>query len=140
MKPSIRSFTITCIALMLTACTSSYNAPHVRLAQLDDHAGALSRGEPLWIAFEPGDELPLYFRLSGSLVESSGEPLTLRVKRRFFVLIGDGMPKISFDGTHVADLPPGSFQIGLGKSKELGEHAQVGIVLAPDAVGQSVPK
>jgi hypothetical protein len=140
MNTIARGLAVAVLTLTLAACTSSYDAPRVRLAQIDQHAGALQRGEPLWVVFEPGDELPLYVSVRGALVETSGEPLTLRVKRRFFVLLGDGMPRISFDGVHVADLPPGSFHIGLGKSKELGEHVQVGVVIGAHTAGQSVPQ
>jgi hypothetical protein len=53
------------------------------------------------------------------------------LKRRFFVLLGEGMPKISLDGVEVADLPPGSFNIGVGATKTRPPHAFVNVVFGP---------
>lgn len=131
MKMSL-SYLLLAVAPFAFGCTSTYVAPVVKLADMKEVAPALERGEAVWVEFEPGEEFPFFVSADGALFETRGAPLTVRVKKRFFVLLGDGMPKLSYDGVHVADLPPGSFGVGFGVSKEVGPHATARVTVAPE--------
>src|SRR5690606_24657910 len=105
-------------AAFLWGCGPPRNAPVVRPAELTDPA---LFEQPVWIAFEEGDELPVYVDASGPTFELEAPPLTLKIRKRVFVLIGDGPPRLSFDREHFVD-GGGSFMFGIGNSKERGPH------------------
>jgi hypothetical protein len=115
-------------AAALCGCGAAPQAPVVRV----DRMGAeLASGEPVWIAFEPGDVVPLYFHAGGALFETEArDPMRIKVKRRFYLLLNDGTPRISFDRETFAD-GGGSFRFGLGRSKERGHFAEIEIHHAP---------
>ena len=122
--------TLLFLALTLIGCTSGPPPRTVRLDQLQSIAD-LAKGEPLVIEFREGDTLPLDFSLEGPLLESAKDapPIVLTAKRSFFLRIdGDGL-RTSIDGKDFSKNPaaPGSFQIGIGATRERGTRATVTI-------------
>jgi hypothetical protein len=106
---------------LLAGCGPPRNAPVVRPAQITDPAQLEG---PLWIAFEEGDELPVFLDVSGPTFELEAPTLVLKIRRRVYLLIGDGKPRLSFDRETFLD-GGGSFALGIGNSKERGPHVNV---------------
>jgi len=117
------------LALLSLGCGASLPAgvKPVRLADLDRSAPV---SLPLLVEFRPGDELPLEVHIDGDLLQSeaTAQPVSVRVKKTFYVLItGDGPPRISLDGQTLARVP-GQLSIGLGVSQQ-GPKATLGLSL-----------
>lgn len=109
-------------AALLLGCGLPKNAPVVRPADMKDPKVF---EEPVWIAFEAGDELPVYVDVEGPLfVMKPPAPLTVKVKKSFYLLIGDGRPRMSFDRQTLLE-PGGSFGFGIGNSKARGPHVNI---------------
>ena len=118
-------------ALLSTlGCASS---PPPRVVRVTDMQGVseLAKGQPLIIELREGDTLPLDFSLEGPLLESAKDapPIILTAKRRFFLRIdGDGIHS-SLDGKDFSKnaAAPGTFQIGIGATRERGTRANITI-------------
>ena len=113
----MRPILLLSLALLSSACgAAAADAPRVPLSELGARGAELARA-PFWLVLEPGDTLPIDLAVDGPLVDSEpGATAVLRVKRRFFVLVGDGPPKISLDG--VTFHGGGSLTVGLGVSED----------------------
>lgn len=110
------------LSLVMLGCGPPAGAPVYRLADLSP---STSLDGPTWIAFVAGDEVPLHLDVDGALFSvRPDKPLTVTVKKSFFLLIGDGRPRVSFDRETFAP-GGGSFGFQLGNSKERGPHAAV---------------
>ena len=121
-------------ALVLLGCGPPAGAPVYRLADLSP---SKSLDGPMWIAFQAGDEVPLHLDVDGALFSvHPDKPLMVKVKKSFFLLVGDGRPRVSFDRETFAP-GGGSFGFSLGNSKERGPHAAVTVRMHPD--GGSAP-
>jgi hypothetical protein len=97
-----------------------------------DLARTASLNGPFWLSFEAGEEIPLYADIAGPLFElHPKKPVTIRIKRSFFLLLGDGRPRISLDRRTLLD-GGGSFRFGVGASKERGTFAEVVVRHQPD--------
>jgi len=106
----------------MVGCGPPKNAPVVRPAQMTDPA---LFEQPVWIAFKAGDELPVYVDLGGPLWEiEAPKPLTMKIHQDVFLLLGDGMPRLSYDRETFID-GGGSFSFGIGNSKKLGPHIRI---------------
>jgi hypothetical protein len=118
------------LALSTIGCASG---PPPRTVPVTEMQGVseFAKGQPLIIEFREGDALPLDFSLQGPLLESAKDapPIILTAKRRFFLRIdGDGL-KTSLDGVDFSRnaATPGSFQIGIGATRERGTRANITI-------------
>ncbi len=118
------------VTLSALGCASG---PPPRVVRATDVQGVakLALGQPLIIEFHEGDTLPLDFSLQGPLLQSPTDapPIMLTAKRRFFLRIdGDGL-RSSLDGKDFSKSPaaPGSFQIGIGATRERGTRATITI-------------
>jgi hypothetical protein len=118
------------LALSILGCASG---PPPRVFRVTDMKGMseLANGQPMIIEFHEGDTLPLDFSLQGPLLESAKDapPIILTAKRRFFLRIdGDGFHS-SLDGKDFSKNPnaPGTFQIGIGATRERGTRANITI-------------
>ncbi len=124
-----RSPWVLLFGLWLCACGGPpKDAPVYHPASLTDPKAFAS---PFWLLLEEGDELPVHVDVEGPLfVMKPPEPLVVRVKKTFYLLIGDGKPRISFDRRTFAD-GGGSFSFAIGNSVERGPHISVVIRHAP---------
>lgn len=115
------------LLIALTGCsTVPTQAPVVRPGQMAT-AGPDLTGSPFWIAFEPGDEVPVFIDVASPVLEARpAEPVIVKIKRRFFLLIGDGMPRISYDRRELVD-GHGSFRFGITATKERGTSAEISV-------------
>lgn len=118
------------VSLSTIGCASG---PPPRVVRVTDMQGMaeLAKGQPLIVEFHEGDTLPLDFSLQGPLLESAidAPPIVLTAKRRFFLRIdGDGL-RSSLDGEDFSKnaAAPGTFQIGIGASRERGTRATITI-------------
>jgi hypothetical protein len=114
----------TCLPLLaslaLAACAATPEPRVVRAADLGE-LGAVSPGQPLVVVFERGDKIPLTFRVGGPLVATPDglAPISLEVKRRFYLRITEDGVATSLDGKRFGDVvSPGTFAIGVGATKE----------------------
>lgn len=125
-----KSLSLLFVALSTVGCASGPPPRTVRVTEMQGIA-ELAQGQPLIIEFHEGDTLPLDFSLQGPLLESAKDtqPIMLTAKRRFFLRIdGDGLHS-SLDGKDFSKnaAAPGSFQIGIGATRERGTRANITI-------------
>jgi len=125
-----RLFVGLAIALSTLGCASGPPPRTVRLDQVQAMAD-LANGQPLIIEFREGDTLPVDFSLQGPLLESAKDTpaIVLTAKRRFFLRIDSDGLRTSLDGKDFSKNPaaPGSFQIGIGASRERGTRGNITI-------------
>lgn len=112
------------LVLLLMGCGGAPpNAPVVRPGEM---RSAEQFAEPVWIAFEPGDVLPVYVDVEGVVFEMKSPPvLELKVHKRVYLLVGDGPPKLSYDRKTFITDGKSSFGFGIGNSKVRGPHVNV---------------
>lgn len=116
-------------ALLAQGCAPQIPPRVVRLADLGK-GGPLLPGQALIVEVQEGDTIPLSFSLRGPFLTTPDDapPIPLRARKHFFLRIDKSGLRASADGNHFDDTPkkPGSFQIGLGATKE-GVRATVSI-------------
>jgi hypothetical protein len=120
--------------LVLAGCAHAPPPAPVRvrttdLATLD--SAALRAGAPLIIEVHEGEAVPLEVSVDGALVASpSGAPaIPLVAKRTFWIKLDKEGLALSHDGRtfrRKSDTP-GSFQFGVGATREKGLHAVIKI-------------
>ncbi len=112
-------------ALLLAACGAPAEVPVLTPAQLKPEA----IDGPFWVSFEAGEQLPVHVDVSSALfVLKPEQPLKVTVTRSFYLLIGDGPPRLSLDRKTFLD-GGGSFRFGVGNSKSRGPHIDIGVHL-----------
>ncbi len=108
-------------ALLAQGCAPQIPPRVVRLADIGK-GGPLLPGQALIVEVQEGDTIPLSFKLDGPFLTTPDDapPIPLRARRHFFLRIDRDGLRASADGNHFDAKPrkPGSFQIGLGASKE----------------------
>lgn len=115
----------------LTGCASG---PPLRVVRVNDVGtlAALTEGQALIIEFQPGDTLPLDVSIAGPLLESAPDTpaIVLTAKRRFFLRLDEDGLASSLDGEDFSQRSetPGSFQIGIGATRERGARGTIKIV------------
>jgi hypothetical protein len=124
-----RGASILVLALGAFGCAARPEPRFVKASELGT-GGPLAPGQALVVEFQAGDTIPLRFALQGPFVESPKDlpPIPLRVVRHFFLRIDSDGLRSSVDGKTFDWHPvqPGSFQIGLGASKD-GPEATISI-------------
>ncbi|MFO0588851.1 MAG: hypothetical protein U0441_14975 [Polyangiaceae bacterium] len=114
---------------LLQGCAPHVPPREVRLADIGK-GGPLLPGQALIVEVQEGDTIPLSFSLRGPFMATPEDapPIPLRAKRHFFLRIDKDGLRASADGKHFDERPvkPGSFQIGLGATKE-GVRATIAI-------------
>lgn len=133
MKPRLTAL-LTAPDCLLAALLVQGCAPKIppRVVALSDigKGGPLLPGQALIVEIQEGDTIPLVFSLRGPFLTTPDDapPIPLRAKQHFFLRIDERGFRASADGLHFDDKPvkPGSFQIGLGASKE-GVRATIAI-------------
>ena len=115
-------------ALALASAGCGASVPPVQIRASDFGRAQVPPARPLVLAFKAGDRIPVFFDLTGEIVEITPRPsqLWLTAKRDFFLRIDGSSLKTSLDGVHF-ERPshPGSFRIGL--EPQAGGGAQVSV-------------
>lgn len=87
-------------------------------------------GQALIVEVQEGETIPLIFSLRGPFIatQEDAPPIQLRARRHFFLRIDKDGLRASADKLHFDEKPvkPGSFQFGLGATKE-GVRARIQI-------------
>ena len=129
MKPLFVAGAGLLLALTTGCAAVPSDAPVVTPAGLT--AELVERG-PFWIEFAEGETLPVYVRVEGPLFEMKPPaPLEVKVKKRFYLLVGDGPPRLSEDRQTWAPRG-GRFGFHLANTEEKGPHATVTVEMGED--------
>ena len=120
--------------LMVCGCSSLLpaSARRVRVSELAK-LGDLRPSQPILVEFQPGDVVPLKISATGPVLQTPPDspPVVVRVKQRFFLLLGDGPPRISWDGVHFAKRTANnSVAFGLGASANAPIDASLAVHVA----------
>ena len=123
-----RTLAAAALALSFTAGCGANSGPRVRVATVT--AAELVKvqdADMVWYEFQPGDVVPIHFGFIGAPEGGTDQPVMVRAKRRFFLVMRKNLPMlVSFDGETFAG--PNSIQsvIVILPREDGGPGAQVG--------------
>lgn len=128
---------VCCVALsVLGSACATLPGPRVRFADVTEASLAeLESEDNVWFEFEPGDEIPMVFVLTGMAEAATDAPIRFVAKRKFWIVQSRKTEKqyYSFDGKTVVTGDEARYSIMLGYDAALGPSLGVLLFVGEDS-------